>query len=290
MINDNLNNIFNRSGLGALSDLKTTEYKSIFAQLEKEQEAFLDKENEFRSAEYKWPRDPLHEWSRAWEYPYVYNHLATYINSLHPNSRPVAADVGSGVTFFPFALAKMGYHVVCTDIDPICEKDLDLASKCIPHQPGKIDFRLIEMSNMPFNDSECDVVYCISVLEHVADIKNTVMEITRILKPDGLCIITCDINIQPLSHAQLDIRRYKILLSELGKHFKRIYPDITIHPMDILTMANSPYAKVKHSIHLMNIVWQLTKQKIIKPILWKKPGKVNFSKQNLAVLGLALKK
>ena len=46
-----------------------------FALLEKEQADFLAMESAFRSREYKWPRDPLHTWSRVWEYPYTYHHL-----------------------------------------------------------------------------------------------------------------------------------------------------------------------------------------------------------------------
>jgi len=227
LINHNVDNIFNRSGLAALSDLGTPGYQSIFAQLEKEQETFLEKEAEFRSADYKWPRDPLHNWSRAWEYPYAYYHLSKYLKTLPQNSRPVVADVGSGVTFFPFSLAKIGYHVVCTDIDQICKRDLLLARKCVSHSPGEVNFRLIEDSNLPFKDSECDVVYCISVLEHISAFEKTVTEIARILKPGGLCLITCDINLQTLNEDQLDVRGYARLVSTLANQFIPIFSDRT---------------------------------------------------------------
>ncbi len=112
--------VFQRCGLAALSDLASPEHRDSFANLEIEQAAFLDMEAEFRSKEYKWPRDPLHDWARVWEYPYVYYHLAAWMKTLPQDYKPLVADVGSGDTFFPFSIAKLGYQVICTDIDPIC--------------------------------------------------------------------------------------------------------------------------------------------------------------------------
>jgi len=275
--------------LGALSDLNTPEYQSIFAQLEKEQAAFLDKETEFRSAEYKWPHDPLHQWSRAWEYPYIHYHLANNLGVLPQNSRPVVADVGSGVTFFPFSLAKFGYQVVCTDIDPICEKDLSRAIKCVLHSPGRVEFRLLENTKLPFEDDECDAVYCISVLEHIPDFENTVTEMARILKPGGLCLITCDINLNTASGHQLNIDGYARLMTEIKKYFISDFHDCTIHPSDMLTTINSPYSPL-HSLSITKKGWQILKQKVFKPLLGRSPGSLTANHPKLAVLGLVLRK
>jgi len=275
--------------LGALSDLNTPEYQSIFAQLEKEQEAFLDKETEFRSAEYKWPRDPLHNFSRVWEYPYVYCHLANYLKAIPQNSRRVVADVGSGVTFFPFSLAKLGYQVVCTDIDHICERDMSLASKCVSHSPGTVDFQLIEGTRIPFSDSECDAVYCISVLEHIPAFEKTIAEMARILKPSGLCLITCDINFRPADSLPLTFQQYKRLMSAVDSSFVRVYPDKTIHPVDVLTTINSPFPLVRR-LGVVKIGYQIIKQKIIKPLIGRKPGIVDMTPPHVGVLGLILQK
>ena len=76
---------FDRSGLATLSDIETAEWRELYAVMEKEQAEVLAQESRFRSLEYKWPRDPLHNWSRVWEYPYVYHHLrATRRN--HPKN------------------------------------------------------------------------------------------------------------------------------------------------------------------------------------------------------------
>ncbi|MDF1515065.1 MAG: class I SAM-dependent methyltransferase [Anaerolineae bacterium] len=283
-------NVLNRSGLAALSDLECSEQRAIFSILEKEQRAFLDRESEFRSEDYKWPRDPLHNWSRVWEYPYVYYHLATHFKALPQNSGPIVADVGSGVTFFPFSLAKLGYSVVCTDIDRICERDLALASACVPHSPGTVEFRLIKNSNLPFRDSECDAVYCISVLEHIPDFEETVAEIARILKPGGLCLLTCDINLRPDDGLQLDRDGLARLTSVIDKFFVRICPERTIPPVDILTTKNSRYPLTNATSGIIRQVWRLIKQKILKPLLVREPGNVSFAPPHVAVMGLALKK
>ncbi len=283
-----LDSSFHRSGLAALSDLRSPGYQSIFSQLEKEQETFLNKESDFRSKEYKWPHDPLHNFSRVWEYPYVYYHLANYLKTLPQNSLPIVADVGSGVTFFPFSLAKLGYHVICTDIDPICERDLSLARECVPHLPGTVDVRLIEDSIIPFGDSECDAVYCISVLEHIPDFEKTIAEMARILKPGGLCLITCDINLRTEDGIQLDCQQYVRLMSSVEKNFVRIWPDITIHPVDMLTTMNSLYPLEGYPLGVVRTGYLLIKQRILKPLLGRKPGRVRTP--HVAVLGLVLRK
>lgn len=279
---------FRRSGLASLSDIQNPRHKAIYAQLELEQNAFLDKEQQFRSEEYKWPRDALHNWSRVWEYPYAYYHLAAHFKALPQHSIPLVADVGSGVTFFPFSLAKLGYKVVCTDIDLVCERDLALASACVPHSPGTVEFRLIEDSSLPFRDSECDAVYCISVLEHIPDFEKTVAEIARILNPSGLCLLTCDINLRPDDGLQLDRDGFARLTSMTDQFFVRVYPERTIHPVDVLTTKNSLYPLKTPGIK--EIGWQVIKQKILKPLLGRKPGNVSFGPSHVAVLGLVLRK
>lgn len=280
--------VFDRSGLAALSDFQTEVCRTIFSALEKKQSEFLGKAKEFRSEEYKWPNDPLHCWSRIWEYPYVYFHLSRYIESLAGDSQPVVADVGSGVTFFPFALAQLGYELICTDIDPVCEKDILQARKCVSHLPGDVHFRLIVNERLPFDDEECDVIYCISVLEHIPDFENTVREMARILKPGGLCLITCDLELNPRGNTQLDIEQHERLTFAIGKEFHLVYPERTIHPADVLTNINSPYP---YSYSYARIVIQLIKQKILKPLLGKKPGDLSaLSPPYLAALGLVLQK
>ena len=282
----NNENVFSRSGLASLSDLQTEAWQNVFSFLEEKQSAFLSKASEFRSEDYKWPNDPLHCWSRIWEYPYVYYHLGRYVEGFTQGSRPVVADVGSGVTFFPLALAQLGCEVICTDIDPVCEKDISRACESVAHSPGKVHFRLVSSEKLPFEDGECDVVYCISVLEHIPDFENTVSEMARVLKPGGLCLITCDLDLSPAGDTQLNTAQYDRLSSVIEKDFGLLFPEKTIHPVDILTSLNSPYPERRSGC--IRTGAQLIKQKVLKPILGRKPGRIGTL--HLTVLGLALQK
>ncbi len=48
------------------------------------------------------------------------------------------------------------------------------------HQSGKIDSRLIYDAQFSLKDGETDTLYCVSVLEHIQNFENTIMEVVRI--------------------------------------------------------------------------------------------------------------
>jgi SAM-dependent methyltransferase len=260
-------NAFARSGLAALSDLDSPEWRQIFELLEGEQALFLEHESEFRSPEYIWPRDPLHNWSRIWEYPYVMHHLQSFGYDWKRTTPAKVVDLGSGVTFFPFAVAKKGFEVICTDVDPICEKDLKRAIPRVEHGTGRVSFRLSNGSSLPFEDCEADAVYCISVLEHVPNLDCTVREIARILKPEGLLLLTVDLDLR--GDFDLGVKQQQRLVCSLGEYFEFRCPEVTLHPADVLNSVNGPFG------YKPPVGWRrarfLAKERIMKRILGRKP-------------------
>ena len=232
--------IFDRCGLAALSDLRDPATLELMASLEREQTDFLAKDQEFRSAEYKWPRDPLHWWSRIWEYPYAYHHLTQWRRRISPRQRnPVAVDVGSGVTFFPFSVARLGYDVVGIDVDAVCQRDLARAAECIEQQPGSVRSVLAVGDDLPLQTAEADVVYCISVLEHVPRFERTISEIARVLRPGAQFILTIDLAIE--GDAEIGAARHASLIEALGEYFCPAFPDVTVHPANALYSTRGPF-------------------------------------------------
>lgn len=269
MITSKRASVFERSGLAALSDLESPRYQEIFSKLEIEQAAFFDKESVFRSKDYKWPRDPLHTWSRIWEYPYVYYHLKEQAAALAPGLKAKVVDLGSAVTFFPFSVGRLGYQVHCLDIDATCGPDIERAVACVPHQPGKVDFRLISNGRFPLENGEVDAVYCVSVLEHIPNFEQTVKEVFRVLKPNGLFILTIDLDL--CGYMDIGVGRYYDLRNCLTELFDFKEPEITVHPQDVLQPRNGPFPNMKKS------AWQKGKfyvKQWIKPLFGKEPRRV----------------
>lgn len=258
--------VFERCGLAALSDLETAEWKDLFGFLEKEQDAFLSKECLFRSPEYRWPRDPLHNWSRVWEYPYVYHHLKKYRSRFSGGDLPVVVDLGCGGTFFPFSVARLGFEVCCVDIDPVCILDLGRAREHVPCSPGRLNVQLISGEELPFADGSVDVIYCISVLEHIPGFAHTIEEMARVLKPGGMLLLTIDLDLR--GDAEVGIETHGLLTEQLRQHFHNLAPDITIHPVDMLRSDSGPYNVRKSGVRKVRF---LIKQWIIKPLLGRKP-------------------
>ena len=274
--------IFNRSGLAAFSDLNSIEQKDLFSKLEKEQDSFLERQSEFLSRDYKWPLDPLHTWSRIWEYPYVYYHLKKAVESpgLPHDFRVV--DLGSAVTFFPFSIAKLGCRVHCLDIDSTCGPNLERAANVVSHSPGKVDFGMISDGRFPLKDGEVDAVYCVSVLEHIPDFENTIEEVYRILKPNGLFVLTIDLDL--CGYKEIGTSGYYRLRQALSKYFYLKEPEFTMHPMDMLPFRSGPFPYITYSTWQS---WQFHMKQRIRHLLGKKS--VSFL-PNLAVWGAAMTK
>jgi 2-polyprenyl-6-hydroxyphenyl methylase/3-demethylubiquinone-9 3-methyltransferase len=94
-----------------------------------------------------------------------------------------ALDVGCGGGFSCEYMAARGVQV----------SGIDLSSKCITAAQRHaeisgwdIDYRCGVAEDLPYAKQSFDVVVCVDVLEHVADVKRTLLEISRILKPNGL--------------------------------------------------------------------------------------------------------
>jgi len=255
------------AGLALLSDLADPTYRQLFRRLEENQAEFLAREAEFRGSDYRWPRDALHNWSRIWEYPFAFHHLSRLIAGRKSNGPAHLADIGSGVTFFPFALARLGARVTCVDIDPIGGRDLARATAGVDAAPGAVDFRLASGGRLPFEDGELDLAYCISVIEHVPDIEAMAGELARVIRPSGECLLTIDIDLR--GDAEIGPAGHRVLMRALYDAFDEVLPFRSLHPADLLTSASSPWPEprpqgLQRGLHFV-------KQRLVKPLLGRKP-------------------
>jgi SAM-dependent methyltransferase len=213
----------------------------------------------------------------------VYHYLKSWRKAYR--STPLIADIGSGVTFFPFAVAQSRYDVVCADIDAECMKDVAAAVAHISARPGRVDSRLIsDPSHLPFADREADIVYSISVLEHIAKPECAIGEIHRILKPGGVLILTVDLDRR--GDSELSIQSFQKLRRMISGYFRFARPEMTVHPRDMLRSDQGPYAYERPR----GLAWSahIVKNYLIKPVLGRKPSRLR--PYSLTVWGAVLKK
>lgn len=215
-------------------DLLDNDWKSLYKTLEIEQDFFLKNTKFFRGSDYKWPQDALHSWSRIWEYPYIYSKLMEYEKELN------IMDFGSGVTFFPHALSKLGHDIACIDNDPICIRDNIRASRFfseIQDYKGKITAPT--QNEIENSTSQYDIIYSISVLEHIEDPTQYIDFFYKNLKPNGRLLLTMDIDLRgdgDLSPEKLE----NIKKSIQGKFSLSSNIEFT-HPKNYLSTINSMY-------------------------------------------------
>ena len=162
----------------------------------------------------KWHPDPLHSWSRQWEYPFVYDCIVNYLNQVEKFNIKIL-DAGSGVTFFPYYVGTISdqININCCDMDDL----KSTFSKINDKSDMDIDFHLADIHNLPFEDNSFDIVYCISVLEHTEDIEKILVEFKRILKTKGMLIVTFDISIN--GSADISIKDAAKLVHSLEEEF-----------------------------------------------------------------------
>ena len=240
--------VFDYSGPANLLDVTSIEWKQSFRQCEEAQSIFW-RRNLYPS-DYPWPRDPLHTWSRLWEYPYVRQHLADFMRSrLSGSKRPVVVDFGSGITFFPWLIAEdIQCNVICID-------NYESFSEAFEPKNGlkPVTFLANNGWELPLGAASVDAVYSVSVLEHVPDCHRLVKEFARVLKPDGLLCITIDIELDPTSSTGLHPASRSQLYCELGKHFSYRRATKTVAPSELLTTLSSPYPMGVASSYCQNI-------------------------------------
>ncbi|MDE2875373.1 MAG: class I SAM-dependent methyltransferase [Gemmatimonadota bacterium] len=133
----------------------------------------------------KWGADnPLHSWSRQWEYPYVFGKVAEVVRA-RPRARIL--DAGSGATFMPFYLRRCfeGTTVACCDTDDTLT---DVFASLNGNMKGDVEFSAADIRELPYRDRSFDLIYCVSVLEHTDSYEDILNEFSRVSNGAGMAI------------------------------------------------------------------------------------------------------
>ena len=104
-------------------------------------------------------------------------------------------DLGCAGGFLSDAIARKGARV--TGIDPAAQA-VDAAKAQAAAENLDIRYDVGVGETLPYDDESFDVVVCVDVLEHVADLQEVLRQIARVLRPGGIFLYDT-INRNPLA-------------------------------------------------------------------------------------------
>ena len=108
-------------------------------------------------------------------------------------------DVGCGTGRIVNKLRNMGSDIIGLDIS---KGMIDIAKKKFP----KVKFIEGDIENLPFKDNEFDLVIASFVIVHLKDLQKAFDEVYRVLKPNGVFIVT---NINQRKAPKLRIKNHE---------------------------------------------------------------------------------
>ena len=290
---ENNNNPF--LGYAHVSDIEHQDFKVSRTSIESFAAQFSSLFPFWGTSAYIWPVHPLYAWSRIWEYPFIVQTIA------HLEKKNTILDVGSATTFLPYYLAETHQSmVVGLDPDPYHVHHFTACSHEVQQRLGVQRLPIpVQASGdaIPFPDEYFDVIYSVSVIEHIPNPLPTVQEMYRVLQHGGTLILTLDVNYPFGTNATgLSESALTAFIEMLGKLFQIVLPiPEPFVSQDILTLQNSPMRSYKPP--QLPLRYYLRSPDAIGKTIISKLRRIFTSQQqqtetpdNLVVLAIILKK
>lgn len=211
----------------------------------------------------RWVSDPLHQWSRQWEYPYVI-HQARDLEGDNLS----ALDLGSGFTFLPY------YHLDKTGISRMVALDYDeslgpLFESANRLTGAEVEFRFEDIRELGHMEERYDFIYSVSVLEHTDNYAEIIQNCHDLLKPGGKLSITFDVSLD--GNDDIPMTGARRLMESLGSIF-RLDEDLARYIEFQDGIVTSSY--VARNIDRNLMPWRYPVINVIKPLFKHgRPGK-----------------
>jgi SAM-dependent methyltransferase len=137
---------------------------------------------------------PINSYTRFPEYYWFDTAIAGYLAQMPAGLRPLVLDVGSPKGLGLYLGARTPADLMLTDISEINIDEYKIIWRALQKRAkGKVDFCLQDARKLQFESERFDIVYSMSVLEHVEGEAGDAMalhECLRVLKPGGLLVLS----------------------------------------------------------------------------------------------------
>ena len=128
------------------------------------------------------------------------------------------ADIGCGAGTQSMLWAALGHRVHGLDVN---EPLLKLGAKRASASGFAIDFRLGSATSLPWDDRSMDVCLLLELLEHVPDWEPCLNECSRVLRPQGLLVITTSSKLCPIQQ-EFNLPLYSWYPAPLKRYFEHL--------------------------------------------------------------------
>ena len=136
---------------------------------------------------------PINAYSRFPEYYWFDSAISNFL-SLAPGQKLKILDVGSPKMLGLYLAQKKQIEIMLTDISETNVDEYEVMWKALAGKArGNTSFSLQDARSLQYPDSEFDIVYSMSVIEHIegadGDVR-AIREMLRVLKPGGLLALS----------------------------------------------------------------------------------------------------
>jgi 2-polyprenyl-3-methyl-5-hydroxy-6-metoxy-1,4-benzoquinol methylase len=170
--------------------------------------------------------------TRQFEYPWAYSEIAEHCAATGGRALRVV-DIGGSLGGLQWVLARDGHDVV--NVDPGLEArgvgwDVNAASHDALSHAFRAPVRLIPstLANANLEAESADVLLSVSTLEHFApsDLAEFATHAARILRPDGIAVLTIDLFLDVRPFAPADHNEYG---TNVDVHALLAHSGLTLH-------------------------------------------------------------
>jgi ubiquinone/menaquinone biosynthesis C-methylase UbiE len=157
--------------------------------------------------------DGVKNYYREYEQMYLAQPI---MEAITPHKSPLVLDVATGTGRLPLAMMRHNSfqgRVIGIDLS---RKMLHYAAKNLYLFEERADFIWSPAENLPFADNTFDVVTCLEALEFMTNPKAVLAELVRVLRPDGLLLVTQRQNTRLMPGKTWSSGEIQTMLADMG--------------------------------------------------------------------------
>lgn len=202
---------------------------------------------------------PINSYTRFPEYHFCAYNVEQYQKSFAPARRLSVLDVGSPKCFGLYLAYHCDVEIHLTDIDRQSVEEAEVLWRAVKSRArGKALFSVVDVRDPKYSQGEFDVVYSMSVIEHVegeTGDSDGIREMLRVLKPGGLLIVTVPIGQRYMEQDRIGFQGAARNTGDRNRYFfQRIYTPLTVEERIIRAAPNAKLRKAVTVWRKMNTI------------------------------------